>query len=100
MEKKLKEMSAKEKRDARFKTWLSAEGVKFQSPEAESTYKKAIVRFKDAVLMEKAPDRVPIFPLGTFFQTHLYGVTPYEALYDYGKLVSAHIKYLQDYKPD
>jgi len=100
MEKKWEEMSAKEKREARFKTWLSAEGVKFQSPEAENTYKKAVMRFKDAVLMEKAPDRVPIFPLGTFFQTYLYGVTPYEAMYDYGKLVSAHIKFLKDYKPD
>jgi uroporphyrinogen-III decarboxylase len=100
MEKKWEELSAAEKREARFKTWHSAEGVKFQSPEAETTYKKAVMRFKDAVLMEKAPDRVPIFPLGTFFQTQLYGVTPYEAMYDYGKLVSAHIKYLQDYKPD
>jgi Uroporphyrinogen decarboxylase (URO-D) len=100
MEKKWEEMSAKEKREARFKTWLSAEGVKFESPEAENTYKKAILRFKDAVLLEKTPDRVPIFPLGTFFQTHLYGVTPYEAMYDYPKLVSAHIKFLKDYKPD
>jgi len=100
MEKKWEEMSAKEKREARFKTWLSAEGVKFENPEAENTYKKAVMRFKDAVLMEKVPDRVPIFPLGTFFQTYLYGVTPYEAMYDYGKLVSAHIKYLKDYKPD
>ena len=100
MEKKWEEMSAKEKREARFKTWLSAEGVKFQSPGAEASYKAAIVRFKDAVLMEKAPDRVPIFPLGTFMQTYLYGVTPYEAMYDYSKLVSAHIKFLKDYKPD
>ena len=97
MEKKWEEMSAKEKREARFKTWLSAEGVKFQSPGAEASYKAAIVRFKDAVLMEKAPDRVPIFPLGTFMQTYLYGVTPYEAMYDYSKLVSAHIKFLKDY---
>ena len=53
MEKKWEEMSAKEKREARFKTWLSAEGVKFQSPEAENTYKKAVTRFKDAVLIGK-----------------------------------------------
>jgi hypothetical protein len=100
MEKKFEEMSAKEKREARFKTWLSAEGVKFQSPEAEATYKAAIERFKNAVLMEKVPDRVPIFPLGTFLQTSLYGVTPYEAMYDYGKLISAHKRFLIDYKPD
>jgi hypothetical protein len=100
MEKKWEEMSAKEKREARFKTWLSAEGVKFQSPEAEATYKAAIMRFKNAVLLEKVPDRVPIFPLGTFLQTSLYGVTPYEAMYDYGKLISSHKRFLQEYKPD
>jgi hypothetical protein len=100
MEKKWEEMSAKEKREARFQTWLSAEGVKFQNPEAEATYKAAILRFKNAVLMEKVPDRVPIFPLGTFLQTSLYGVTPYEAMYDYGKLISAHKRFLIDYKPD
>jgi hypothetical protein len=100
MEKKWEEMSAKEKREARFQTWLSAEGVKFQNPEAEATYKAAILRFKNAVLMEKVPDRVPIFPLGTFLQTSLYGVTPYEAMYDYGKLISAHKRFLQEYKPD
>jgi hypothetical protein len=100
MEKKWEEMSAKEKREARFKTWLSAEGVKFESPDAENTYKKAIMRFKDAVLLEKTPDRVPIFPLGTFFQAYLYGVTPHECMYDYGKLLSASKRFLQDYKPD
>jgi len=100
MEKKWEEMSAEEKREARFKTWLSAEGVQFQSPEAEASYKAAIMRLKDAVLMEKAPDRVPVFPLGTFMQGHLYGVTSYESMYDYGKLLSAHRRFLQDFKPD
>jgi uroporphyrinogen-III decarboxylase len=100
MEKKWQDMSAQEKRESRFETWMSAQGVRFQNPEAEVVYKKAITRFKDAVLMEKTPDRVPVFPLGTFMQGHLYGVTPYESMYDYGKLLSAHRKFLQDYKPD
>ena len=96
----MEKMSAQEKREARFQTWLSAQGVKFQSPTAEATYKAAITRFKDAVLMEKTPDRVPVFPLGTFMQGHLYGVTTYESMYDYPKLLSAHKRFLQDYKPD
>ncbi len=100
MEKKWEEMSAKEKREARFKTWLSAEDVKFQSPEAENTYEKAIMRLKDAVLMEKRPDRVPVLTFGTFLQPSLYGVTPYECMYDYAKLISAQRRFLQDYKPD
>ncbi|MBI2150588.1 MAG: hypothetical protein HYU27_08285, partial [Acidobacteria bacterium] len=100
MEKKWVQMSAEEKREARFNTWLSAPGVKFQSPDAEATYKAAIVRFKDAVLMEKTPDRVPVLPFGTFFPGHLYGVTPYESMYDYKKLLDANRRYLRDYKPD
>jgi len=105
MEKKWEEMSAEEKRVARFETWLSPkdhEGndLQFQSPEAEATYKASVIRFKDAVLMEKIPDRVPIFPIGTFMQTDVYGVTPYECMYDYGKLLSTNKRFLEDFKPD
>ncbi len=100
MEKRWEEMSAKEKRESRFETWLSAQGVQFQSPEAGASYKAAITRFKDAVLMEKVPDRVPVVVLGTFMVAHLYGVTPHESMYDYGKLTSAHRKFLVDYRPD
>ena len=100
MEKKWEDMSAEEKREARFAAWLSAEGTQFQSPEAEASYKARVTRFTDAVLMEKTPDRVPIFPLGTFMQTELYGVTPLESMYDYAKLTEAHKKFLEDFKPD
>lgn len=100
MEKKWTEMSAAEKRDARFAEWYAADGIKFQSPEAEANYKAAVTRFKDAILRENVPDRVPVFPFGTFMQTHLYGVTPYECMYDYGKLLSTHKRFLQDYRPD
>jgi hypothetical protein len=100
MEKKWEEMSAEERREARFETWLSAEGVEFQSPEAEATYKASITRFKDALLMEKVPDRVPVLYVATFMQPDIYGVTPYECMYDTKKLISAHRKYLVDFKPD
>jgi hypothetical protein len=100
MEKKWEEMSAEERREARFETWLSAEGVEFQSPEAEASYKASITRFKDALLMEKVPDRVPILFVATFMQPDVYGVTPYECMYDTEKLISAHRKFLVDFKPD
>lgn len=100
MDKKWEEMTPAEKREARFETWLAAEGVTFQSAEAEASYKGNIQRLKDAVLMEKAPDRVPVLIMGTFMQADLYGVTPEECMYDYGKLISAHKRFLQDYQPD
>lgn len=100
MEKKFEAMSPEEKRAARFDAWLAAEGVEFKSPEAEATYKERVTIFTDAVMMEKVPARVPIFPLGTFMQTNLYGVTAKECMYDTPKLLATHTRYLEDYQPD
>ena len=100
MEKKWERMSADEKRESRFQTWLSAQGIQFQSPQAEASYKAAVLRLKDAILMKKTPDRVPIFVLGTFLQAHLYGAKPRDCMYDYATLISASKKFLEDYKPD
>ena len=98
-------VSAEEKREARFARWLSPkdpEGndLRFKSGKAEDAYKRRVTRFKNTVLMEKVPDRIPIYPSGTFMQTDLNGVTPYESMYDYDKLLAAHKKFLVDYEPD
>jgi hypothetical protein len=100
MEKKWGELSAGEKRETRFQVWLSAEGVQFQNPDAEASYKAAIMRLKDVLEREKVPDRVPVLVLGTFMVGQLYGVTPYEAMYDIDKLIVAHKQFLIDYGPD
>ena len=100
MEKKWEEMTAEEKRKARFEAWIAPQGVQFQSPDAEASYRAAVVRFKDAVQMEKKPDRVPILLLATFMPSYLYGVTAHEAMYDTDKLLAAHKKFLEDYRPD
>ncbi len=94
------EKTPAEKREARFATWSAAEGVQFANPEAKAAYTAAVARFRDVVLMEKKPDRVPVFPFGTFMAPHLYGVTPYEAMYDTDKMLAAQLSYLKDYKPD
>jgi hypothetical protein len=100
MEKKWEEMSTDEKRESRFETWLAATGVQFQNTEAETKYKAAVTRFKDIVIMKKVPDRVPVLPFGIFMQPSLYGVTPYEAMYDTEKMLSVQLRFVQDYKPD
>ncbi|MDP6179939.1 MAG: hypothetical protein QGG48_08625, partial [Desulfatiglandales bacterium] len=105
MEKKWEEMSAEERRDSRFGTWLSpkdahGEDIQFQSPEAEASYKATIARFKDALHLKKTPDRVPLLPMGTFMATDLYGVKPGEVMYNPEKLVATCKKYLEDYAPD
>ena len=95
-----KTMSPVEKREARFQRWSVAEGVRFESPEAKASYNAAVARFKDIVYMEKAPDRVPVLAFGTFMYPQLYGVTPYEAMYDPEKMLSAQLNFLRDYLPD
>lgn len=100
MEKSWKEMTQEERRQARFQKWLSAQGIKFESPAAEAAYKGAIQRFKDIALLEKVPDRVPVIALGTFMQTQVYGVTPYEAMYDVDKMLETQMRFFTEFKPD
>jgi hypothetical protein len=95
-----KKVTPAEKREARFRTWSAAEGIQFESPEAEASYKKAVERFRDVALLEKIPDRVPVLALGTFFETSLHGVTANEAMYDVDKMIDAHVRFLKDYRPD
>jgi hypothetical protein len=100
MDKKFEDMSPEEKRTARFNTWMTAEGVEFKSPEAKAAYQERATNLIDAILMEKVPARVPIFPLGTFMQTNLYGVTAKECMYDIPKLLATHTRFLEDFQPD
>ncbi|MCX7965953.1 MAG: hypothetical protein N2596_04950 [Syntrophorhabdaceae bacterium] len=93
-------MSSKEKMRARFEKWLNPPGIEFKDYEAETTYKKSVQRFIDAVQMEKLPDRVPVYISGSFLVPYLYGLSPYEAMYDYDKTMDIHIKFLIEYKPD
>jgi hypothetical protein len=52
------DMTWQEKREERFKRWLSPKNVKFVSKEAEKLYKARVTRFIKAIKMEE-PDRVP-----------------------------------------
>ncbi|MEM0057915.1 MAG: uroporphyrinogen decarboxylase family protein [Candidatus Bathyarchaeia archaeon] len=93
-------MSADEKREELFKRWLSPDGVKFASEEAEKGYKGRVTRIKDAIELKKLPDRVPVFPIIGFFPAYYVGLTPYDMMYDYEKLTFAFKKYVLDFEPD
>jgi len=99
MEKKWDEMSVSERRESRYKSWYSPEGVEFKTPEAEASYRATVTRFKD-ILELKQPDRVPILTICTFMPSDLYGVTPYEVMNDGEKLASIFTQFVEDYKPD
>ncbi len=95
-----KQLTAGEKRQKRYQKWLAAEGTRFKSPEAGEHYRTNIQRLIDVIELEKLPDRVPIFSMGTFLQPDLYDVTPGESMYDYKKLLDANMKFIKDFEPD
>jgi hypothetical protein len=105
MEKQWHEMTADEKQEAQFQKLLTPkdpEGndLKFQSKEAEATYKANITRIKDAVQMKKTPDRVPVAILPSMFPWLNAGMTPQEAMYDYDKCIKAFKEFILEFKPD
>jgi len=91
---------AVKKQEQKYETWLSGKNISFISPEAEKAYNYRVNLIKDAVQMEKLPDRVPVCPSPGFFPMQYGGITPYEGHYDYEKLAKAWRKYCDDFSPD
>ena len=99
MEKQWSEMTWQERREQRFKKWLSPADVKLGSPEAEKKYKARATRMMKAIKME-IPDRVPVHITGGSMVAYNAGFTLQDVLYDYSKIKPAWIKLLQDYDQD
>jgi uroporphyrinogen-III decarboxylase len=89
-----------EKQEAFFAKWMSPEGAKFASPQAEKDYKYRATLIKDAVQMKKKPDRTPVFVLPSFFPIYHAGMTPRESMYDYDKCMAAFKKFMLEFEPD
>jgi hypothetical protein len=100
LEKKWLDMSADEKQEALFQSWLSPQGIKFVDAKAEKAYKERVTRVKDAVQLKKLPDRVPVLPMTGFYPAYYSGLTPYDVMYDYNKIPPAWRKYCADFEPD
>src|SRR5512143_2973029 len=88
-----------EKLEAHFQEFMSAPGVQFASPEAEQAFKQRVQMIKDVVEVKK-PARVPVCPTIGFYPFTYAGVTAQEAMYDYGKLAAALMKFHSDFLPD
>ncbi|MGE5839921.1 MAG: uroporphyrinogen decarboxylase family protein, partial [Deltaproteobacteria bacterium] len=105
MEKKWETMSPDEKQEAQFQKLLNLKdpqgnALKFQSLEAEASYKASVTRIKDAVQLKKTPDRVPVALLPSMFPFLRVGMTVQEAMYDYEKCAAAFKKFILELKPD
>ncbi|MBI4296484.1 MAG: hypothetical protein HY667_05150 [Chloroflexi bacterium] len=80
-------LSPDEKLEKRLAVWLSAPGVKFASPEAAAAYKERVINMKDAMLLRKAPARVPVIPnLGAFAEAYC-GYSHKDVMYDVDKAI-------------
>jgi len=99
MEKKWAELSPEEKQGERFKSWLSPQGIKFASPDAEKLYRERVTRLIDVIQL-KEPDRVPVTLSLGFFPAFYSKITPETAMYDYEKLSRAWLKFATDFDSD
>jgi uroporphyrinogen-III decarboxylase len=85
-----------QKREARFRHWLEAPGVKFKSPAAEKLYKERVTRFIKTISLEE-PDRVPcMLPVG-YFPAYYAGYDLKTVMYDYEKQRDAWLKFMHDF---
>ena len=99
MESNWNDLSAEQKREKRFEKWLSAEGRKFNSPEAGRKYKEIVTRLIKVIKLEE-PDRVPVMlPTGTV-PIYMAGMTYKEAMYDSEKLSKAYMDAFRVFKGD
>jgi len=98
MVKKWEKMTWQEKREERFKRWLSLD-IKFDSPEAEKLYKERATRFIKAIKLEE-PDRVPVALPSGMYPAFYAGYDLKTVMYDYDKLKEAYLKFMRDFKMD
>ena len=91
-------MTREEKREERFRRWISPE-TEFESPEAADAYKERVTRLSRALLLEE-PDRVPvILPAGNF-PAFYAGGNLQRVMYDYEELYRAWKLFLRDFESD
>lgn len=98
MEKKWEEMTWREKREERFKRWLSLD-IKFESPEAQKLYQERITRFIKVIKLEE-PDRVPVALPSGFYPAYYAGYDLKTVMYDYDKLKEAYLKFMREFEMD
>jgi uroporphyrinogen-III decarboxylase len=94
------ELSPDEKREERFKQWLSPPGVSFPSKQVEKAYKERVTRFTRAFKLQK-PDRVPVIlpAIGNYAASYA-GTTLRTVMYDYEAMKNAWLKFLHDFEKD
>jgi uroporphyrinogen-III decarboxylase len=99
MESNWVELNPEQRREERFKRWLSPSHVKFSTPAAEKAYKERVTRLIAAIQLKK-PDRVPVMMPGGFVSAACTGVPLGKIMYDYDMLCQVTLQFLQDFETD
>ncbi|HLA81198.1 MAG TPA: hypothetical protein VJP78_06245, partial [Thermoleophilia bacterium] len=93
-------MTPDEKLEHRLDAWLNPP-VSFASPEAEGSYKARVERLRDAILLQKAPDRVPVPLMNVGGYASIWGgLTPYDTFYDLDRVAEVSIDFNLEFQPD
>jgi hypothetical protein len=102
MKKRFEEVSADaEKRQAgQFEKWIAAEGVAFVDAEAQAAYRERVNLIKDAIQLQRPPERVPVCPSPGFFPIEYAGRRMHDAMYDYDVLAQCWESFHRDMGPD
>jgi hypothetical protein len=93
------DLNPEQRLERRFQIFANP-GIPFATPEAEAAYKARADRLRDAILLEKTPDRVPVCTFCQFYPAHRAGITPYDVLYDREKAAEAWLTYGPTLEPD
>ena len=66
---------ADEKQEQQFDAWLEGKGIPFEGAEAETAYCARVTLMKEAIQLNKTPQRIPICPSAGFFPVQYSGVS-------------------------
>ena len=99
MESKWCDLSTEEKREERFKRWLSPPDGTSPSPDVEKGHQERVARFIKAIKLEE-PDRVPVVLPSGVSPAYFAGSTLKRVMYDYLELRRAWLKFLDDFDLD
>jgi uroporphyrinogen-III decarboxylase len=89
-------LSWQEKREERFKRWLSPPDVKFVNPAAKKLYQQRVTRFIKAIKLEE-PDRVPVMLPHGNFPAYWGGADFRTMMYDYITMRRIWINYMEEF---
>jgi hypothetical protein len=99
LDKAWSELTPDEKREERFKKWLSPADTQFASTTAGELYKERVQRLIDVIKVNE-PDRVPVMLPITFFPVYYSGSNLQKVMYDYKELRRTWFKFLDDFELD